>query len=250
MTASRSPGDILPNVEVVVSVERLTLAVDDPAVDHVTAALHPRTRVTRRKGRSVLLAPGAGGDLDGSGLTALAETLAAAGCTVVRANLPYREAGRRAPRADRSVPGYRSVLAAAREAVGDARPWVLGGKSYGGRVASMVVAGGDPAAGLLFYGYPLHPPGKPDRLRVEHWPEVYTPTLFLQGDRDPFCDLHLLKAHMRKLPRRATLRVVEGGDHSLRVPQAASPTGAASSEADTIAGLQGELRHWLGSLEG
>gem|GEM_PF-4546522 len=157
------------------NIERIVLPVDDPASDQVTAAVHRPTRSTRRKGRSVLLAPGAGGDLDGDGLTALAETLAAVGCTVVRANLPYREAGRRAPRAERSVPGLRSVLAAARESVGDPRPWVLGGKSYGGRVASMVVAAGEPAAGLLFYGYPLHPPGKPDRPRVEHWPPTSPP---------------------------------------------------------------------------
>jgi len=232
-----------------VNIERIVLPVDDPASDQVTAAVHRPTRSTRRKGRSVLLAPGAGGDLDGDGLTALAETLAAVGCTVVRANLPYREAGRRAPRAERSVPGLRSVLAAARESVGDPRPWVLGGKSYGGRVASMVVAAGEPAAGLLFYGYPLHPPGKPDRPRVEHWPRVYVPALFLQGDRDPFCDPELLEEHTNKLPRRATVRVVPGGDHSLRVTRAASPSGTASSEAETIRGLQDELVRWLRMLE-
>lgn len=231
------------------SVTRLQLTVDDPAADQISAAIHRPSDGRRRSRRSVLLAPGAGGNLDGEGLTALAETLAATGCTVVRANLPYREAGRRAPRADRSVPGYRAVLAAAREAVGDRRAWVLGGKSYGGRVASMLVAAGDPAAGLLFYGYPLHPPGKPESLRVDHWPEVNVPTLFLQGDRDTFCDLELLEHHLFKLPRRATLHVVAGGDHSLRVTRAASPTGTASSEAKMIAGLKGELAAWLDTLE-
>ncbi len=231
------------------SVQRLSLPVSESPVDAVTAALHPPTRKTRRKGRSVLLAPGAGGDLDGDGLVALAELLADLGCTVVRANLPYREAGRRAPRAETSVPGYLAVLASAREAVGDARPWVLGGKSYGGRVASMLVATGQEAVGLLFYGYPLHPPGKLDRLRVDHWPDVQVPTLFLQGDRDAFCDLELLRTHIRKLPRRATLEVVEGGDHSLRVSRAASPTGQAASEAATIATLRDDLRGWLASLE-
>lgn len=228
---------------------RLSLAVDDPVVEQVSAVIHRPTDGRRRSRRSVLLAPGAGGDLDGDGITALAETLAATRCTVVRANLPYREAGRRAPRADRSVPGYRAVLEAAREAVGDPRPWVLGGKSYGGRVASMLVATGQPAAGLLFYGYPLHPPGKPESLRVDHWPEVNVRTLFLQGDRDTFCDLALLEHHLYKLPRRATLHVVAGGDHSLRVTRAASPTGTASSEASTIVGLKGELAAWLSTLE-
>ena len=198
----------------------------------------------------MLLAPGAGGDLDGDGLTALASTLAAQGCTVVRANLPYRQAGRRAPRADRSVPGYLAVLAAAQEAVGprDA-PWIVGGKSYGGRVATMAVADGLAALGVLLYGYPLHPPGKPDKLRVDHWPHLFAPTLFLQGDRDPFCDLSLLEEHRHKLPRRATVHVVVGGDHSLRVTRAASPTGEASSEAETLGGLGEVLERWLRRLD-
>ncbi len=231
------------------SVQRVSLPVPEGPVEHVTAAVHAPTRRTRRKRRSVLLVPGAGGDLDSDGLVALAEILADIGCTVVRANLPYREAGRRAPRADRSVTGYRDVLAAAREAVGDQRPWVLGGRSYGGRVASMLVAAGEESVGLLFYSYPLHPPGKPDEPRVQHWPDVHVPTLFLQGDRDPFCDLEQLRTHIHKLPRRATLHVVEGGDHSLRITRTASPTGQAAPEAQVIAGLRAELTGWLDSLE-
>ncbi len=232
------------------SVRRLHLDVDDPVVDHVSAAVHRPARGTARQvARSVLLTPGAGGDLDGDGLTALAHVLTGLGCTVVRANLPYREAGRRAPRADRSVPGYAAVLAAAQAAVGSNRHWVVGGKSYGGRVASMAVAEGLPAAGLLLYGYPLHAPGKPEQLRVDHWPHVGLPVLFLQGDRDRFCALELLEEHRHKLPRRSTVHAVRGGDHSLRVTKAASPTGTAASEATTIAGLDDTLRRWLKSLD-
>lgn len=230
---------------------RRELEVDDPLVDRVTAAVHrPSRSAVRTPARSVLLTPGAGGDLDGTGLTALAEVLADLGCTVVRANLPYREAGRRAPRADRSVDGYRAVLAAAQAAVGPRRrPWIVGGKSYGGRVASMAVAAGMPAAGLLLYGYPLHPPGKPERLRVDHWPDVEVPALFLQGERDGFGRPEEIDEHLRKLPRRSTLHAVPGGDHSLRVSRAASPTGEAAAEAATIAGLHDVLRGWLQSLE-
>lgn len=231
------------------SVERFTLPVENAPVAAVSAALHRPVRATRPKGRTVLLAPGAGGDLDGDGLVALAEVLADLGCAVVRANLPHREAGRRAPRADRSVPGYLAVLDAARSVVSDRRPWVLGGKSYGARVASMLVAQGRSAAGLLLYGYPLHPPGKPEQLRVEHWPDVHVPALFLQGSRDHFCDLELLRKHVRKLPRRASVHVVEGGDHSLRITRAASPSGQASSEAATIATLRDDLQAWLRTLE-
>lgn len=238
---------VAPNAEVVVSVTRRALRVDHPASALVSAAIHAPTR--RRKRPSVLLVPGAGGDLEGAGLTALAEVLASLGCTVVRANLPYREAGRRAPRAERSVPGYLAVLAAARDAVGDPRPWILGGRSYGGRVASMAVAGGADAQGLLFYSYPLHPPGRPDRLRVEHWPQVAVPAMFLQGDRDPFCDLELLETYVHKFPRRATVHVVPGGDHALRVTRKASPTGTASSEEATVLELAHPLRRWLDALE-
>jgi uncharacterized protein len=229
-----------------VTVRPLLLEVDDPMAATVTAAVHRRRGAT---GRGALLVPGAGGDLDGDGLVALAALLADLGHPTVRANLPYREAGRRPPRADRSVDPLRRVVAAASRRVAAAEPWILGGKSYGGRVASLAVARGQPAAGLVFYGYPLHPPGKPDQLRVEHWSSVTVPCLFLQGDRDPFCDLARLQAHLRKLPRRSTLHVVPGGDHSLRITAAASPAGTASAPPATIAGLRAVVSAWLASLD-
>lgn len=196
----------------------------------------------------MLLVPGAGGNLDGEGLTALAALFAALGHPTVRANLPHREAGRPPPRAERSVEPYGRVLAAAGRAVPQApAPWVLGGGSYGGRVATMAAAEGLRAAGIVCYGYPLHPPGRPDRLRVEHWPAVTVPLLFLQGDRDPFCDLDLLRAHLDRLPQ-PTLHVVAGGDHVLRVTRRASPTGTASAPAATIAGLRSVVAAWSASL--
>lgn len=231
------------------TVTRLSLPLRQPesGVEKVTAVHHAPSR---RRGPAVLLAPGAGGDLDGDGLVALAEVLAAQGHPVVRANLPYREAGRRtAPRAERSVGAYHQILDAARAEIGGSGSWIVGGKSYGGRVASLAVADGMDAAGLLFYGYPLHPPGKTDRLRVDHWPHIGVPCLFLQGDRDAFCDVELLRANVRKLPRRNTIHLVEGGDHSLKVTRNASPTGTASSAAATIASLADVIRSWTRSLE-
>jgi predicted alpha/beta-hydrolase family hydrolase len=231
-----------------VTVRRTTLALDDPAVEAVDAAIHePDGRIT---GPAVLLAPGAGGDLDGQGLVALADVLADLGRPTVRVNLPHHQAGRRAaPRASRSVAPYRQLVAAARAEVdADGLPWIVGGKSYGGRVASMAVAEGLEATGLLFYGYPLHPPGKPENLRVDHWPNVGVPSLFLQGERDTFCDLELLETQVRKLPRRATIHVVPGGDHSLHVPAAASPSGRASNPTATIGGLRDVVGTWLRSL--
>lgn len=230
-----------------VRARKLALELPDGPVDRVTAALHEPAKV---RGPGVLLAPGAGGDLDGEGLVALAEVLAELGLPTVRANLPHRELGRRAaPRAETSVGPYRQILEAARAKVPSVTEWIVGGKSYGGRVASLAVADGLDAIGLLFYGYPLHPPGKPEKLRVAHWPEIWVPALFLQGDRDSFCDLELLEAHTRKLPRRATVHVVPGGDHSLKVTAKASPTGEASSPAATIRSLTDVVSSWVRSLE-
>lgn len=225
----------------------LSLPLDDPAVEQVTAVHHAPGR---RRGPPVLLAPGAGGDLDGPGLVALAELLASLGNPVVRTNLPHHEVGRRAaPKAERSVGAYGRILVAAKRATRLRDPWILGGKSYGGRVASMAVADGLVAAGLLFYGYPLHPPGRPERLRVDHWPHIDVPCLFLQGDRDTFCDLELLDANLRKLPRRSAVHVVAGADHSLNITRRASPNGIATSAPGTIAGLRPVVASWLETLE-
>lgn len=205
-----------------------------------------------RTGPPVLLAPGAGGSLDGAGLIALATLLAELGCPVVRMNLPHHERRRPAPRAERSLDAYRGLLAAAAQLLGEPGPWVVGGRSYGGRVASMVVADCAPVviAGLLLYGYPLHPPGRPESLRVDHWPRIAVPTLFLQGDRDVFCRLDLLHAVLDTLVGPVTLHVVAGADHGLRITRAASPDGAASSEAATVAGLHAPIAAWLESVAG
>jgi uncharacterized protein len=231
-----------------VTVERLQLPVDHPVVETVTAAVHTPAR---RRGPAVLLAHGAGGDLDGAGLVALAEVLADLGCRVVRTNLPHREAGQRtAPRADRSVAAYRQITDVVRQRFPREHRWVLGGKSYGGRVASMAAAEGLDCEGLLFYGYPLHPPGKTEQLRVSHWPSVPVPCLFLQGARDPFCNIDLLEENVTKLPRRANVHVVPGGDHSLEVRARDSADGSRQDAPAVIAGLREPLRSWLASLEG
>lgn len=225
----------------------LRLPVADEPVQAVSATVH---EPARPRGPAVLLAHGAGSDKDGDSLVALAEAVTAAGHLAVRVNLPYREAGarRRPPRADRAVPGLRQILDAARREVGPRRAWVAGGKSYGGRVASMAVAAGADAAGLLFYGYPLHPPGKPERLRVAHWPDVAVPCLFLQGTRDPLCELELLERHLGELTGTPSLHVVEGGDHSLRVTGKAAPDGEPRSPVAVCRSLGPAVAMWLDGL--
>lgn len=225
----------------------LRLAISDESVPAVSATVHePR----RPSGPALLLAHGAGSDKDGAPLVALAEAIAAEGHLVVRANLPYREAGpkRRPPRADRAVAGYRQVLEVARRELAPRRPWVAGGKSYGGRVASMAAAEGMAVAGLVFYGYPLHPPGSPTKLRVVHWPRVTVPSLFLQGTRDAFGDLGLFEEHLGELAGPATLHVVQGGDHSLRITGKAAPDGVPRRPEEVCRSLGPVVAAWLDGL--
>jgi hypothetical protein len=151
----------------------------------------------------------------------------------LRFDFPYRKAGRRAP--DRPP----VLLAAVREAVADlARRaklppdrLVLGGRSMGGRIASMVAADPDdpvPALGLTMLGYPLHPPGKPENLRVEHFPRLTMPVLFASGTRDAFGTPAELKRHAKKVKGPVTFCWIETGDHSFR-PLKASGLSAADA---------------------
>jgi len=150
-------------------------------------------------------------------MAGIAEGLAARGVATLRFEFPYMAAGRRAPdRPERLVEAWRAAFAAATERA--AGTPLAGGKSMGGRIASMAAADGMPAAGLVFLGYPLHPPGRPERIRDAHLPSVTVPMLFVQGTRDTFARPDLLDALLARLgPLAAHLRV-EGGDHSFRVP--------------------------------
>jgi predicted alpha/beta-hydrolase family hydrolase len=99
----------------------------------------------------------------------------------------------------------------------DGEPLWAAGKSFGGRMASMAVADGMPAAGLVYLGYPLHPPGKPEKLRDEHLYGLKLPMLFLQGTRDTFATPELLEAVVSRIGGNATVDWLEGGDHSFAV---------------------------------
>jgi uncharacterized protein len=169
-------------------------------------------------GAYLLLGHGAGGNLHTPGLANVAAALAAAGVGTVRFNFPYAEARRRAPDPQRTLEAcYRAVADRVVEQVSaQASCLLLGGRSMGGRIASHVVAAGFPAHGLVFLSYPLHPPGKPDRLRDAHLGEVHAPMLFIQGSRDPFATPELLHATVGRL-ENTSLHVVENGDHGLKV---------------------------------
>jgi uncharacterized protein len=167
---------------------------------------------------ALLLAPGAGADRDQSALVAIDDALAAHGLPVERIDFPYRLAGRRAP-ARQSVL-VASVVAAARRLANDlgVPPGrvALGGRSMGGRMCSVAVAEGLPAAALVLVSYPLHPPGKPDKLRVEHFRAIGVPCLFVSGTRDPFATPSELEAATAAIAGPVTRVFVENADHGLR----------------------------------
>jgi predicted alpha/beta-hydrolase family hydrolase len=166
---------------------------------------------------TLVVAHGAGAGMDHPFLAGFCRAMGEARVATMRFNFPYIERGRRSPDPERVL---RETWLAAFEAASDresGRRVLAGGKSLGGRIASMCAADGMPAAGLVFLGYPLHAPGKTEKLRVEHLERILVPMLFLQGTRDPFANPDLLKKVLAKLGDRAVLEPVEGGDHSLRV---------------------------------
>ena len=166
---------------------------------------------------TLVLAHGAGAGMDHPFMAGFCRAIADAKVATMRFNFPYVERGRRSPDPERVL--RETWLAAFDAATTGARggPVLAGGKSLGGRIASMSVADGMPAAGLVFLGYPLHPPGKPDRVRDEHLYRIDVPMLFLEGTADPFASPEVLARVLRKLGDRATFVEVEGGDHSFNV---------------------------------
>ncbi|MEZ5218968.1 MAG: alpha/beta family hydrolase [Ilumatobacteraceae bacterium] len=165
---------------------------------------------------AMLIAPGAGTDRTHASLVALEDALAP--LPVERMDFPYRKQGRRAPdRAPKLIAAIEAEAAALAERTG-ASPEriVLGGRSMGGRMCSMAVADGLPAAALVLVCYPLHPPGKPDNLRVEHLPRISVPCLFVSGTRDSFGTPDELQTWTATIPGPVTHEWIEGKGHDLR----------------------------------
>ncbi|MDP9241658.1 MAG: dienelactone hydrolase family protein [Actinomycetota bacterium] len=173
----------------------------------------------------LVIAPGAGSTLDHPFLKGFTDAMSGRGVATLRFNFLYKERGRKAPDPEGTL---REVwLAAFEEAASRAKggPVFAGGKSLGGRLASMCVADGMAAAGLVFLGYPLHPPGKPERIRDEHLYRIEVPMLFIQGTKDPFAKPELLQEVLKRLGDRAELVPIEGGDHSFRRRGVSHPDG-------------------------
>ncbi len=198
-----------------------------PSGDAVGALAYPATARTT-VGATLILAHGAGAPQTHPFMTAFARGLADRGLDVVTFNFLYTERGRRAPDpAARLEACYTAAIATTRAEVASAASrLIVGGKSMGGRIASQAVAAADDdlgVAGLVFLGYPLHPPGRPERQRAAHLPSIGSPMLFVQGSRDAFGSPDELRPVIEGCSQ-ATLHVVEGGDHSLKVRRAKAPT--------------------------
>ena len=193
---------------------------------------------------TLAVAHGAGAGMDHPFLVGFCRAMGEAGVGTLRFNFPYIERSRRSPDPERVL--RETWLAAFEDASERAgtRPVLAGGKSLGGRIASMCVADGMPAAGLVFLGYPLHPPGKTERLRAEHLGRIEVPMLFLQGTRDPFAQPDLLTDVLAGLGDRATLVPIEGGDHSFRV------RGQKADERDIGARLAGDAAPFVRRVAG
>lgn len=164
----------------------------------------------------LVLAHGANNYMDSPLIAGLHEKLARQGLVTVRFNFPYAEEGRKRPDPDEALEGvYRLVL----EYVAELEEFkglelYLGGKSMGARLAAQLVAQEVGASGLVFFGYPLHPPGKPEHLRDKPLYLLPCPTLFIEGGRDPFCRLDLLGEVLGKMPVRSDLHVIPKAGHS------------------------------------
>jgi predicted alpha/beta-hydrolase family hydrolase len=183
----------------------------------------------------LFLTPGAGSNRDNPSLVLLERELAP--LPVERHDFPRRRAGKagvdRAPVAIADV--VEATAAVAKRWKVDPASLVLGGRSFGGRMCSMAVADGLPAAGLVLISYPLHPPGKPENLRIEHLPRLDLPVLFVSGTRDPFGTPTELERHASVIPGPVTHVWLEGKGHDLK--------GAEQAIVDAV-------RTWLRDLPG
>jgi predicted alpha/beta-hydrolase family hydrolase len=198
-----------------VSNEAQSFADDTPGEAPVRGYLH---RANNASNGFLVLTHGAGGNCDAPLLVALAEKFAASGLTVLRCDLPYRQ---RRPHGAPSPSDAKIDQAGLRRAAElmkrqfEGRAF-LGGSSYGGRQASMLVAA-EPSLveGLLLLSYPLHPPGRPTQLRTAHFPNLRTPALFISGTKDTFGSIEELEAAIKMIPARKKLVAIAGAPHGL-----------------------------------
>lgn len=211
--------------------EKLNIQVNER--DIVTALLYPALKSERSR-VTLILGHGAGANQLHPFMQLFARGLAARGLDVLTFNFLYMEQGRRVPDPKAKLETcYLAVIEAARKhAKLKGNQIVIGGKSMGGRIASQVAAEMQSVpststasiAGLVFLGYPLHPPGNPAKVRDAHLDQIKSPMLFVQGSRDAFGSRDEIQEVIKRLKLPATLHAIEGGDHSLKAPKSSGLT--------------------------
>ena len=208
---------------------------------NVTALEYP-AEGQDRAGVTLILGHGAGASQTSDFIVSFASGLAARGIDIITFNFLYREQSRRIPDPnDKLEACYRAVIEAVREQKKSRDALAIGGKSMGGRIASQVAATGiGDLAGLVFLGYPLHPPGRPNRLRAKHLSDIKAPMLFVQGSRDGFGTPDELRPIVAPLEPPADVYIVEGGDHSFKVRK-----GAGVGQDDIYCAIQDHIAAWL-----
>jgi len=189
----------------------------------------------------LVCAHGAGGHKDDAGMLRLARALEPAGLEVVRFNFPYRDAGSR--RIDPMPVLKEAFQKKIQQIDAKGKRLVIGGRSMGGRVASMLAAEGFQCDGLLLAAYPLHPAGEPEKLRDAHLAAIRCPVLCLNGTRDALCRRDLMERTLAGLGGNWTMRWLEGADHSFRVLKSSGRT-----EAQVDAEVTEAARRWLAAL--
>jgi uncharacterized protein len=200
-----------------------------------------------RIGAALILAHGAGAGQHSPFMAGFADALAALGADLITFNFLYTERKRRLPdRAPALESCYRAVITAARDRIDSAQHALfIGGKSMGGRIATQVAAAdaGLPVTGLVLLGYPLHPPGQPDRLRDAHLPGVARPMLFVQGTHDTFGTPDELAPILARVAPAPTMHPVAGGDHSFKLRGRAKGRQTAVFEE-----IQGAIARWMSAV--
>ncbi len=199
--------------------------VEVPGGGTISAAWDPAPAAGPRQ--VFICAHGAGGHMADRSVLAVSAALRQRQLHVVRFNFPYRESGSGRPDPmPRLLASLRAVVAWVRTELSPDL-LVLGGRSMGGRAASVLVADGHPCDGLLLLAYPLHPPGQPEKLRTAHLPGIQVPVLSFSGTRDAFCQRDLMDTVVARLGPRWTMQWLEGADHSFHVLKRSGTTDAA-----------------------
>lgn len=201
-------------------------------------------RAESSDGTVFVCAHGAGGHMADRGMLALTKELGSAGLDIVRFNFLYREKGSGRPDPmPRLEECFAAVVARVRDKL-NPRILIIGGRSMGGRAASMMTAKGFACDGLLLFAYPLHPSGQPEKLRDAHLPSINVPVLCFNGTRDALCTPELMETALKTVNTKWDMHWLSGADHSFHVLKSSGTTDAA-----VLAEVGDATRHWIGDLQ-